>query len=631
MSTGKINVQADNIFPIIKKFLYSDHEIFLRELVSNATDATSKVKALSSLGEFTGEIGDINIEVKIDKDNKTLHVIDKGIGMTLSEVEKYINQVAFSGAEEFVNQYQEKTDQAQAIIGHFGLGFYSAFMVADKVEIITKSFKDEPAAHWTCQGETDFTLVEHDKKERGTEIILHINDENNEFLEENRVKELLNKYCKFMPVSIKMGTREETKGTGKFEGEGDDKKEVTETITVDNIVNNPNPAWVKKPSDLEDKDYLSFYRELYPMQFEEPLFNIHLNVDYPFNLTGILYFPKLKNNMQVEKDKIQLYQNQVFVTDNVEGIVPDFLTLLRGVIDSPDIPLNVSRSYLQADGAVKKISGYITRKVADKFNSLFKNDREDFQKKWDDIKIIVEYGMLTEDKFLDKADKFTLYKTVNDEYFTFDELKSKIEETHKNKDGKIVVLYAADKVSQHSYIESAKAKGYEVIIFDTALSSHLIQKLEQKHSDFTFVRVDSDHIDKLIQKEENTTSKLSDDEQTQLKEIITGNVESPKFTVQLENIDSNDQPFIITVPEFMRRMKEMNQMGGGMMMGMGDLPESYNLIVNTNHELSGKILKANDDDKKDLIANAMNLALLSQNLLHGEALTKFIKEGFSKL
>lgn len=630
MSTGKINVQADNIFPIIKKFLYSDHEIFLRELISNATDATSKLKALASVGEFKGEVGEPKIEVKIDKKKKTLHVIDQGIGMTAEEVEKYINQVAFSGAEEFVNQYQEKTDQAQAIIGHFGLGFYSAFMVADKVEIITKSFKDEPAAHWICEGETDFTLTEHDKKERGTEIILHINKENKEFLEEHRIRELLNKYCKFMPVPIKMGTREETKGTGKFEGDGDDKKEITETITVDNIVNNPTPAWVKKPSDLKDDDYLNFYRELYPMQFEEPLFNIHLNVDYPFNLTGILYFPKLKNNIQIEKDKIQLYQNQVFVTDNVEGIVPDFLTLLRGVIDSPDIPLNVSRSYLQADGSVKKISGYITRKVADKFNSLFKNDREDFQKKWDDIKIIVEYGMLTEDKFLEKADKFALYKTVDDHYFTFDELKNKIEESQKNKNGKIIVLYTSDKVAQHSYIESAKAKGYEVILFDSPLSSHFIQKLEQKYTDFTFTRIDADHIDKLIQKEENTTSKLSDDEQTQLKEIITANVETPKFTVQLENLDSSEQPFIITVPEFMRRMKEMNQLGGGGMM-MGDLPESYNLVINTNHELAGKILSAQEDEKPILIKNAMNLALLSQNLLHGKDLTHFVKEGFSKL
>ncbi len=631
MSTGKINVQADNIFPIIKKFLYSDHEIFLRELVSNATDATSKLKALASIGEYKGEVGEPKIEIKIDQDKKTLHVLDQGIGMTAEEVEKYINQVAFSGAEEFVTQYKEKTDQAQAIIGHFGLGFYSAFMVADKVEIITKSFKDEPAAHWICEGETDFTLTEHDKKERGTEIILHINDENKEFLEEHRINELLRKYCKFMPVPIKMGTREETKGTGKYEGEGEDKKEITETITVDHIVNNPTPAWVKKPSDLQDEDYVAFYRELYPMQFEEPLFNIHLNVDYPFNLTGILYFPKLKNNMQVEKDKIQLYQNQVFVTDNVEGIVPDFLTLLRGVIDSPDIPLNVSRSYLQADGAVKKISGYITRKVADKFNSLFKNDREDFQKKWDDIKIIVEYGMLTEEKFLEKADNFTLYKTVDDAFFTFEELKEKISETHKNKEGKVVVLYTADKVAQHAYIESAKAKGYEVIIFDSPLSSHLIQKLEQKHSDFVFTRVDADHIDKLIQKEENTTSKLSEEEQTTLKEAISANVETPKFTVQLENLDSSDQPFIITVPEFMRRMKEMNQLGGGMMMGMGDFPESYNLVINTNHELAGKILQAQEEEKSALIKRAMNLALLSQNLLHGEALTRFVKEGFAKL
>jgi len=630
MSKGKIKVQADNIFPIIKKFLYSDHEIFLRELISNATDATSKIKAMGSVGELKGEVGDPRIEVKINKERKTLHVIDQGIGMTAEEVEKYINQVAFSGAEEFVHRYKEKTDHAQAIIGHFGLGFYSAFMVADEVEIITKSYKDEPAAHWACKGETEFTLNPHDKKERGTEIILHINEENKEFLEESRIRELLNKYCKFIPVPIKMGTKEETKGTGKFEGEGKDKKEITETLTIDNIVNNPNPAWVKKPADLKDEDYLNFYRELYPMQFDEPLFNIHLNVDYPFNLTGILYFPKLKTNMQIEKDKIQLYQNQVFVTDNVEGIVPDFLTLLRGVIDSPDIPLNVSRSYLQADGAVKKISGYITRKVADKFNSLFKNDREDFQKKWDDIKLIVEYGMLSEDKFLDKADKFALYKTVDDHFFTLEELKEKIAESQKNKENKIVVLYSADKVAQHGYIEAAKAKGYEVVIFDTPLSSHLIQKLEQKNSDLTFVRVDADHIDKLIEKEENTTSKLSEEEQKTLKEKIEAHVETPKFSVQIENLDSSAQPFIVTIPEFMRRMKEMSQTGGGMM-SMGDLPESYNLVVNSNHELAGKILSAEEPQGKELIQNAMNLALLSQQLLKGEALTHFVKQEFSKL
>ena len=529
MATGKINVQAENIFPIIKKFLYSDHEIFLRELVSNATDATSKLKALASLGEFKGEVGNPIIEVKIDKENKTLHIIDQGIGMTAEEVEKYINQVAFSGAEEFVTNYKDKSDHAQAIIGHFGLGFYSSFMVADEVEIITKSYQDAPAAHWICDGTTDFTLTEHPKTERGTEIILHINEENKEFLEEHRVRELLMKYCKFMPVAIKMGTHTEKKGTGNFEGEGDDRKEIMEDVTVDTIVNNPNPAWVQKPSDLTDEDYLKFYRELDPMQFEEPLFHIHLNVDYPFNLTGILYFPKLKNNLQIEKDKIQLYQNQVFVTDNVEGTVPDFLTLLRGVIDSPDIPLNVSRSYLQADVNVKKISGYITRKVAEKFTSLFKNDREDFQKKWVDIKLIAEYGMLTEDKFLEKADKFALYETVSGEFLLWEELQEKIKDSHKNKEGKIVVLYTSDKVAQHSYIASAEAKGYTVIVMDTPLTPHLIQKLESTNSDYTFTRVDADHIDQLIQKEENTVSKLSEEEQTKQKESVEKVVEKPKF------------------------------------------------------------------------------------------------------
>ena len=631
MATGKINVQAENIFPIIKKFLYSDHEIFLRELVSNATDATSKLKALASLGEFKGEVGNPIIEVKIDKENKTLHIIDQGIGMTAEEVEKYINQVAFSGAEEFVTNYKDKSDHAQAIIGHFGLGFYSSFMVADEVEIITKSYQDAPAAHWICDGTTDFTLTEHPKTERGTEIILHINEENKEFLEEHRVRELLMKYCKFMPVAIKMGTHTEKKGTGKFEGEGDDRKEIMEDVTVDTIVNNPNPAWVQKPSDLTDEDYLKFYRELYPMQFEEPLFHIHLNVDYPFNLTGILYFPKLKNNLQIEKDKIQLYQNQVFVTDNVEGIVPDFLTLLRGVIDSPDIPLNVSRSYLQADGNVKKISGYITRKVAEKFTSLFKNDREDFQKKWVDIKLIAEYGMLTEDKFLEKADKFALYETVSGEFLLWEELQEKIKDSHKNKEGKIVVLYTSDKVAQHSYIASAEAKGYTVIVMDTPLTPHLIQKLESTHSDYTFTRVDADHIDQLIQKEENTVSKLSEEEQTKLRESVETIAEKPKFSVQLQNLGSDEQPFIITLPEFMRRMKEMSQLGGGGFMGMGNFPESYNLIVNTNHPLAKKILEADDETKPQLIQNALNWAMLSQHLLEGEALTNFVKLGFNSL
>ncbi len=471
MSKGKINVAVENIFPLIKKFLYSDHEIFLRELISNATDATTKLTHLSSLGEVKGDLGDLTIEVKIDKKGKKLHLIDKGIGMTQEEVQKYINEVAFSGAEEFLEQYKD-TAKDSGIIGHFGLGFYSAFMVAEKVEIITKSFKEEPAAHWTCDGSPEYSLVRAEKAERGTEIILHIDKDSKEFLEETRISELLTKYNKFMPVPIKFGTKEESLPLPKDAPE--DAK--PETQTVDNIINNPNPAWTKKPADLEEEDYKKFYRELYPMQFEEPLFNIHLNVDYPFNLTGVLYFPKLNNDLNIQKDRIQLYQNQVFVTDNVEGIVPEFLTLLRGVIDSPDIPLNVSRSYLQADGAVKKISSYITRKVADKLSSLFKKDRKSFEEKWNDIKVVIEYGMLSEDKFFEKAEKFALYPTTKGEYYTFDELSEAIKDLQTDKDGKLVILYASDTDKQHSYIEQAKSKGYTVLLLDSPIIGHLIQK-----------------------------------------------------------------------------------------------------------------------------------------------------------
>ncbi|MGA9588554.1 MAG: molecular chaperone HtpG, partial [Salegentibacter sp.] len=497
MATGNINVSVENIFPLIKKFLYSDHEIFLRELISNATDATLKLKHLAEIGETSVEYGDPVIEVKIDKDNKTLRVIDKGVGMTKEEVEKYINEVAFSGAEEFLEKYKDSAKDS-GIIGHFGLGFYSAFMVANKVEIITKSYKDEPAAHWICEGTTEFTLEDADKKERGTEIILHINEDDKEFLEENRIEELLVKYNKFMPIPIKFGTKEETLPLPEDAPEDAEP----EKKTVDNIINNPNPAWTKQPTELEDEDYKKFYRELYPMQFEEPLFHIHLNVDYPFNLTGILYFPKMTQDMNIQRDKIQLYQNQVFVTDNVEGIVPEFLTMLRGVIDSPDIPLNVSRSYLQADGAVKKISSYITRKVADKLKTLFNNNREDFEKKWNDIKIVIEYGMLSEEKFFDKAQKFALYPTVDGNYYTFEELEEKIKDNQTDKDGNMVVLYASNEDEQHSYIEAAKAKGYEVLLLDSPIVSHLLQKLETSKEKTSFVRVDADHADNLIKKED---------------------------------------------------------------------------------------------------------------------------------
>ncbi len=618
MAKGKINVSVENIFPLIKKFLYSDHEIFLRELISNATDASSKLKHLSSVGEIKGEIGDLQIEVKIDKKKKKLHIIDQGIGMTSKEVTKYINEVAFSGAEEFLEKYKDSGKDA-GIIGHFGLGFYSSFMVADKVEILTKSYKDEPAAHWECDGSPEFSLKKTDKKERGTEIILHISKDSKEFLEESKITELLRKYNKFMPVPIKFGTREETLPLPK-----DAKKDAKpKTQTVDNIINNSSPAWTKTPSELSDEDYKNFYRELYPMQFEEPLFNIHLNVDYPFNLTGILYFPKIKNDLNIQKDKIQLYQNQVFVTDNVEGIVPEFLTLLRGVIDSPDIPLNVSRSYLQADGAVKKISNYITRKVADKLNSLFKKDRKSYEEKWNDIKVVVEYGMLTEDKFFEKADSFALYPTTDNKFLTFNELEKDIKENQTDKDGKLIILYASDINEQHSYIKAAEEKNYKILLLDSPIISHLIQKLETKKEKISFVRVDGDSIENLIKKDENIVSKLSDKEKEKLKPFIEKVVPSEKYTVKLESMDSKAMPFVLIQPEFMRRMKEMQQTGGGM---MGSFPEMHTLLVNTNHALVGQILNTKTPKKREnLINQALDLAKLSQNLLKGEELTEFIK------
>jgi len=619
MSKGKINVAVENIFPLIKKFLYSDHEIFLRELISNATDATTKLSHLSSLGEVKGDLGDLQIEVKVDKKGKKLHIIDKGIGMTHEEVQKYINEVAFSGAEEFLEQYKDSAKDS-GIIGHFGLGFYSAFMVAEKVEIITKSFKKDTAAHWTCDGSPEYTLEKTDKKERGTEIILHIDKDSKEFLEESRIQELLSKYNKFMPVPIKFGTKEETLPLP--EGAAQDAK--PETVTVDNIVNNPNPAWTKKPAELKEEDYKSFYRELYPMQFEDPLFNIHLNVDYPFNLTGILYFPKLNNDLNIQKDRIQLFQNQVFVTDNVEGIVPEFLTLLRGVIDSPDIPLNVSRSYLQADGAVKKISNYITRKVADKLNSLFKKDRKGFEEKWNDIKVVIEYGMLSEDKFFEKAEKFALYPTTEGEFFTFEELTEAIKDQHTDKDDKLVILYASNEEEQHSYIEQAKNKGYKVLLLDSPIIGHLIQKLEGSKENISFARVDGDTLENLIKKEESTVSKLSDEEKETLKPMIESVVTQSGYTVQMEAMDSKTLPFVLTQPEFMRRMKEMQQTGGGGM--MGNMPDMFNLVVNTNHELVGQILNTKTAKKRErLILQALDLAKLSQNQLKGEALTQFIQ------
>ena len=627
MATGKINVSVENIFPLIKKFLYSDHEIFLRELISNATDATLKLKHLTSIGEAKVEYGNPIIEVKVDKGNKRIHILDQGIGMTEEEVKKYINEVAFSGAEEFLDKYKDAGKDA-GIIGHFGLGFYSAFMVAEKVEIITKSFKDEPAVHWTCDGSPEFSIEPADKTERGTEIILHVAEDSTEFLEEAKIRELLIKYNKFMPIPIKFGTRTET--LPKPEGAKED--EPAPTKEVDNIVNNPNPAWTKQPADLTDEDYKKFYRELYPMQFEEPLFHIHLNVDYPFNLTGILYFPKLTNDLNIQKDKIQLYQNQVFVTDNVEGIVPEFLTMLRGVIDSPDIPLNVSRSYLQADGAVKKISSYITRKVADKLSSLFKNNREDFEQKWNDIKVVIEYGMLTEEKFFEKADKFGLYPTVDGNFYTFEELEAKIKDNQTDKDDNLVILYASDEEAQHSYIEAAKAKGYEVLLLDSPIVPHLLQKLETTKEKISFARVDADHIDNLIKKEDTAISKLSDEEKDKLKSEIEEVVKEKGYTIQMEAMDSSASPFIITEPEFMRRMKDMQRTGGGGMFGMGNMPDMYNLIVNTNHELVSEILNTKTAKKRErLINQSLDLARLSKGLLKGEELTKFIARSYEMI
>ena len=613
MSTGKINVQTENIFPIIKKFLYSDHEIFLRELVSNAVDATQKLKTLTSIGEAKGDLGDIKVEVVIDKAGKTLTIRDKGIGMTAEEIEKYITQIAFSGAEEFVNKYKDKTPETNAIIGHFGLGFYSGFMVAKKIEILSLSHKEgSKAVRWECDGSPEYKMEETTKTSRGTDIILHIAEDSEEFLEQERIDHLLMKYCKFLPVEIKFGTKKE----------GEKDKEVE----VDNIINNPSPAWTKKPADLTDEDYKKFYRELYPMNFEDPLFHIHLNVDYPFNLTGILYFPKIKKSFEIQKDKIQLYSNQVFVTDSVENIVPDFLALLQGVIDSPDIPLNVSRSYLQSDANVKKISAHITKKVADKLEEIFKKDRADFESKWEDIKIFVQYGMLSEEKFYDKAQKFALLKSTDGKLSTLEEYAEKVKPLQTDKDKKVIYLYTTNVEEQHSFIETAKERGYDVIVFDSPIDSHYINQLESKLENTSFVRVDADVIDKIIKKEEDQPSKLSEEEQKTLKPIVEGMVSKEKFTVVFESLSEKDAPMIITKPEFMRRMKDMSAMGGGGMAFYGSMPDMHNLVVNSNHPLISKILNEKDSEKqKQLTKQTADLAMLSQGLLKGEELTKFIK------
>ena len=620
MEKGKINVSVDNIFPLIKKFLYSDQEIFLRELVSNSTDATLKLKHLCNIGESTAEYGNPQIEIKINEKENTLHIIDQGIGMSEEEVKKYINEVAFSGAEEFLDKYKDSAKDS-GIIGHFGLGFYSAFMVAHKVEIITKSHTNAPAVHWSCDGSPEFVLEPSDKTDKGTEIILHISDDSKEYLEKGKIRGLLEKYNKFMPIPIKMGTRTETLP----KPEGAKEEDPAPTKEVDDIVNNPNPAWTKSPSDLNDEDYKNFYRELYPMQFEEPLFNIHLNVDYPFNLTGILYFPKLSNDLNIQKDRIQLYQNQVFVTDNVEGIVPEFLTMLRGVIDSPDIPLNVSRSYLQADGAVKKISSYITRKVADKLTSLFKDDRKSFEEKWNDIKVVIEYGMLSEEKFFEKAEKFALYPSVDNEYFTYEELAAKIKDSHTDKDGKLVLLYASNLEEQHSYIEAAKEKGCTVLLLDSPIVPHLLQKLETSKENISFARVDSDAVENLIKKEEESISKLDETQITTLKEKVEGVVKDTGYIIQTEALSSDALPFMLTEPEFMRRMKDMQKTGGGGFMGQ-NMPDMYNLVINTNHPLASEILETKTDKKREkLIRQALDLAKLSKGVLKGADLSAFIK------
>lgn len=620
---GTVNVQTENIFPLIKKFLYSDHEIFLRELVSNAIDATSKLKVLSTSGEFKGDLGDLKVEVILDKEAGTLTVKDRGIGMTEEEIEKYINQIAFSGAEEFVKKYEGK-EGAEQIIGHFGLGFYSAFMVSKKVQIKTLSFKEgSQAVQWESDGTPEYEIKDIDKEDRGTEIVLHIADDSTEFLENNRIGDILNKYCKFLPVDIKFGTAtvKQDDPSGEKDGEGNIKKI---DVEVDNIINNPAPAWSKAPADLTDEEYMKFYRELYPMTMEDPLFHIHLNVDYPFNLTGILYFPRLKETMEVQKNKIQLYSNQVFITDSVEEIVPEFLTLLHGVIDSPDIPLNVSRSYLQADGNVKKISSHITKKVASKLNDMFKNDRKDFENKWDNLKVFVEYGMLTDDKFYDKAEKFTLVKNVKGEYATLEEYQEKIKAIQTDKDDKLVILYAHDQDAQHQFIKAAEDRGYDVLLMDSPLTPHYISKLESKLTNVSFARVDADTLDKLIKKDEEIPSKLSDEEKDKLKTVFEEVVDKDKFTVQMEDMSETEAPIVITQPEFMRRMQEQQRMGGGGMNMFGSFPEMYNLTVNANHPIIGAILRKQKDNKQKVAKQLTDLARLSQGMLKGEELTTFI-------
>jgi len=621
MEKGTINIQTENIFPIIKKFLYSDTEIFVRELVSNAVDACQKLKTMSAAGEVKGDIGELKVEVILDSKAKTITIKDNGIGMTAEEVNKYINEIAFSGATEFVEKYKDK--DANSIIGHFGLGFYSSFMVSDKVQIKTLSHKKEAqAVQWESDGSPEYTISEIDKKDRGTEIVLHVSKDSKEYLEDARINTVLNKYCKFLPINVIYGEKSEfiEDPKGEKDEEGNVKKIEKK---VPNVLNNTAPAWIKKPADLKAEDYKGFYSELYPFS-EEPMFHIHLNVDYPFNLTGILYFPKLRNQVEVQKNKIQLYSNQVFITDSVENIVPEFLTLLHGVIDSPDIPLNVSRSYLQSDSNVKKISNHISKKVADKLGSMFKKDRKDFESKWSDIEVFIQYGMLTDDKFGERAEKFTLLKTTDDEFFTFEEYKEKVKDAQTDKDSKLVYLYSHNVEEHHSLIEVAKSKGYNVLLLDGPLSSHYIQKLEEKQG-VSLARLDADTIDKLINKEEAQPSKLSKEEEDKVKPVFESNVTKDKFTVQFESMSETEQPVVITQSEFMRRMKEQQAMGGGGMQMMGAFPEMYNLVVNSNHPLTSKILAEKNKGKKEKLAKqAVDLALLSNGMLKGKDLSEFI-------
>ncbi len=627
MQTGKINVQTENIFPIIKKFLYSDHEIFLRELVSNAVDATQKLKTLASVGTLKDELGDLTIRVILDKKAGTLTVSDRGIGMTAEEVDKYINQIAFSSAEEFVKKFKTKSEaERNAIIGHFGLGFYSSFMVSDKVEIRTKTYKkggSTKAVNWECDGSPDYILSDSDKKDRGTDVIVHIDKENKEFLEEERILGILKKYSRFLPVPIEFGTEKKwEKVEGEKDENGNDKQ-----VMVDRprIINNTEPLWKKKPADCTDEDYRNFYRELYPYTFEEPLFHIHLNVDYPFNLTGILYFPKVKKNVEIQKDKIQLYCNQVFVTDSVEGIVPEFLTLLHGVIDSPDIPLNVSRSYLQSDSNVKKISSHIMKKVSEKLDELFRKDRAAFEAKWDDIKVFIEYGMISEEKFYEKAEKFALFRNTEGKYFTFEEYKAHIEPVQKDRENKLIYLYTSHTGDQHAFISAARGRGYDVIVMDGILDNHFINALEQKFSDSHFRRVDSDTLDKLIAKDDAQPSKLDEEQKNKLKELIEKQVDKERFTVMIENLGEQELPFQVIQPEFMRRMKDMSALGGGYM-GLGNMPEFYNLVVNANHPMMSSLLEeASEEETEKRVRQLYDLALISQNLLKGEKLTEFIR------